>query len=149
MSFQSPLLATSTLQTLNCLFSRLYSPPLVSESFDMEPSSVVEIAADDTYGILTNHNGVDHFHIKGDKENDECSNRGLCDQGTGTCRCFDTNGDAYAGSDGYGGPGDRGDCGHPLTDVSPITTCPGEPLQCSGHGVCDPTSLRCTCEVSP
>ena len=52
------------------------------------------------------------------------------------CQCFDTNGDEYAGSDGYGGSGERGDCGHALT--SPITTCPGDP-PCSDRGVCDPT----------
>jgi hypothetical protein len=55
----------------------------------MEPSSVVEIAADDAYGMLTDHNGVNFFHTKGDKENDECSNRGICDQGTGTVRHVD------------------------------------------------------------
>lgn len=65
------------------------SPPLVAESIGMEPSSVVEIAADDSYGMLTDHNGVDFFHTKGNKENDECSNRGVCDQGTGTVRQFD------------------------------------------------------------
>mmetsp|Transcript_26838 Transcript_26838/g.48664 ORF Transcript_26838/g.48664 Transcript_26838/m.48664 type:complete len:569 (+) Transcript_26838:363-2069(+) len=118
-------------------------PPIVAESFGMEPSSAVEIAADNSYGMLTDHNGIGHAHTKGDKENDECSNRGICDQGTGTCQCFDTNGDEYSGSDGYGNSGDRGDCGHALT--SPITTCPGESL-CSDRGVCDPTTLRCTCE---
>ena len=55
----------------------------------MEPSSVFEIAADDSYGMLTDHNGVTFFHTKGNKENDECSNRGICDQGTGTVRLFD------------------------------------------------------------
>ncbi|KAL9189485.1 hypothetical protein ACHAXT_009160 [Thalassiosira profunda] len=117
-------------------------PPLVAESYGMEPASVVEIAADDSYGMLTDHNGIDWYHVKGNKENDECSNRGLCDQGTGTCQCFDTNDDTYAGSDGYGGPGDRGDCGHALT--APITTCPGD-TPCSGRGACDPTTRRCTC----
>lgn len=50
---------------------------MVAESFGMEPASVVEVAADNSYGVLTDHNGVDHTHIKGDKENDECSNRGI------------------------------------------------------------------------
>jgi hypothetical protein len=50
----------------------------------MEPSSVVEIAADDSFGMLEDHNGIEYFHTQGDKENDECSNRGICDQGTGT-----------------------------------------------------------------
>ena len=61
-------------------------PPLVAESFGMEPSSTVEIAAGDSYGMLTDHNGIVYTHTKGDKENDECSNRGLCDQDTGTVR---------------------------------------------------------------
>jgi len=118
-------------------------PPLVPQSFGMEPSSVVEVAGDKSYGMLTDHNGIDYFAIKGNKENDECSNRGICDQGTGTCRCFDTNGDSYAGSDGYGNAGDRGDCGHAVT--APITTCPGDP-PCSDRGYCDPVTLRCACE---
>ncbi|KAL7546384.1 hypothetical protein ACHAWF_009721 [Thalassiosira exigua] len=118
-------------------------PPLVAEKFGMEPSSVVEVAADDSYGMLTDHNAVDHFHVKGNKEDDECSNRGICDQGTGTCQCFDMNGDAYAGSDGYGNAGDRGDCGHAL--AAPVTTCPGDP-PCSGRGSCDPATMRCACE---
>ena len=57
--------------------------------------------------------------------------------------CFDNNGDEYAGSDGYGGRCKRGYCGHALTSL--ITTCPGDP-PCSDRGVCDPTTLRCTCE---
>lgn len=117
-------------------------PPLVAEKFGMEPAAVVEVAADDSYGMLTDHNSVNYSHVKGNKENDECSNRGSCDQGTGTCQCFDANGETYAGSDGYGGIGDRGDCGHV---VSTVTTCPGDP-PCSGRGVCDPATFRCTCE---
>ncbi|RYY81624.1 hypothetical protein EON63_15045 [archaeon] len=95
---------------------------------------------------------------KGTKENDVCSNRGICDYNTGNgvdelpytihlpytpysnsytlfpaytytysnihkhdlfivvlflgiCSCYNTNGDVYGSSDGYGGPGNRGDCG--------------------------------------
>ena len=48
------------------------SPPLVDESHGMEPSSTIEIAANDSYGMLTDHNGVDYFHTKGNKENEEC-----------------------------------------------------------------------------
>jgi hypothetical protein len=40
----------------------------------MEPSSVVEIAASDSYGMLKDHNDIEYFH----------TNRGICDQGTGT-----------------------------------------------------------------
>ena len=55
----------------------MHSPPLVVESFGMESSSVVEVAADSSYGVLTDHNGVAWSHVKGNKENDECSNRGI------------------------------------------------------------------------
>jgi hypothetical protein len=46
--------------------------------------------------------------VKGTKGAVECSNRGLCDTETGQCTCFP----GYSSSDGAGGPGDRGDCGH-------------------------------------
>lgn len=51
--------------------------------------------------------------IKGTKENVECSNKGTCDRTTGRCRCFP----GYASSDGAGGLGRRGDCGH-VTELS-------------------------------
>jgi len=44
----------------------------------------------------------------GTMENVECSNRGLCDYGTGECRCFLGHGS----SDGSGNAGNRGDCGY-------------------------------------
>ena len=71
------LLALSNLIALNSWHCFYCSPPLVAESYGMEPASVVEIAADDSYGVLTDHNGIDWYHVKGNKENDECSNRGL------------------------------------------------------------------------
>ncbi|GBG28563.1 Tenascin [Hondaea fermentalgiana] len=43
----------------------------------------------------------------GTRENDECSNHGLCDRATGACSCFA----GYVSSDGSGNAGDRGDCG--------------------------------------
>lgn len=49
---------------------------------------------------------------KGTKEADPCAGRGICSTDEGMCYCFDTNGDEYFSSDGYGGPGDRGDCGY-------------------------------------
>lgn len=107
-------------------------PPLVAETYDMDPSSVVEIAATPSFGMLTDHNGVDHFSVKGNKESEECSNRGICDQETGTCNCFNTNGDQYAGND----------CSDVVT--SPLK-CPGDPV-CSERGVCDASSKRCICE---
>ena len=108
-------------------------PPLVAETFDMEPASLVEIAASSSFGMLTDHNGVHHFSIKGNKENEECSNRGICNQETGSCDCFDTNGDKYAGND----------CSEIVT--SPVSNCPGDPT-CSNRGVCDSNTKRCICE---
>jgi hypothetical protein len=46
----------------------------------------------------------------GTKESDSCADRGICSS-DGVCTCFNTNGDAYGSSDGYGNPGPRGDCG--------------------------------------
>ena len=108
-------------------------PPLVAETYDMDPSSVVEVAASPSFGLLTDHTGTDHYSVKGNKEAEECSNRGICDQETGTCQCFDTNGDFYAGND----------CSVVVT--YPVSTCPGDPV-CSDRGVCDVITKRCTCE---
>lgn len=88
--------------------------------------------------------------VLGSKENDLCSGRGLCSRSDGLCACFDTNGDAYQSSNGYGGAGSRGDCGwaKSVTAFNPTaSTCPGE-VQCSGHGVCDALgSFRCSCSA--
>jgi hypothetical protein len=50
--------------------------------------------------------------------------------------------DGYDTSNGYGKPGQRGDCGYATVT---ITNCPGE-IACSGHGICSgyPT-YRCQC----
>jgi hypothetical protein len=80
--------------------------------------------------------------LKGTKEEEYCSNRGICDYLTGVCACsvdYDT-------SDGDAGMGNslanRGDCGVATADV---TACPGE-IPCSGHGVCTGSpKFRCMC----
>ena len=78
---------------------------------------------------------------KGTKENEVCSNRGICDIATGICLCVD---EAYGTSDGYGLEGLRGDCGRKLFS---ITSCPGE-IACSGHGFCSGSpTFRCTCNL--
>lgn len=76
--------------------------------------------------------------VTGSKENEECSNRGICDTSTGYCSCNDD----YDTSNGYGKKGTRGDCGYPTTTIQ---QCPGV-LSCSGHGEChgSPT-YRCDC----
>lgn len=83
--------------------------------------------------------------VKGTKESDTCSNRGSCDETTGVCSCYSTNGDEYGSSDGYGKVGKRGDCGYVVTStLTSVSTCPGI-VQCSGHGVCDTETYRCIC----
>lgn len=78
--------------------------------------------------------------VVGTKENDVCSNRGLCNAQSGTCGCVY----GFASSDGYGGPGRRGDCGSPTVVT---TTCPGK-TECNGHGTCaDAPTYRCSCEA--
>lgn len=47
------------------------------------------------------------FSVRGTKENDMCSNRGLCDYSLGECQCFL----GFGNSDGFGNNGPRSDCG--------------------------------------
>jgi hypothetical protein len=46
--------------------------------------------------------------VKGTKNYVECSNRGQCDYDSGQCKCVP----GFESSDGLGGRGHRGDCGH-------------------------------------
>lgn len=88
----------------------------------------------------------------GTTEYSECSGRGICDYNTGTCSCFDN----FLSSDGLGGPGSRGDCGHFYWDLDsfPINLfCPyavnwetNSSELCSGHGSC--SSGSCVCDES-
>lgn len=90
-------------------------------------------------------NGNKRQSVTGTKENDVCAGRGVCDENDGTCSCFNTNGDEYASSNGYGVAGTRGDCGYVLSStLTSVSSCPGV-IQCSGHGVCDTQSYRCYC----
>jgi len=119
-------------------------PPLVPVTIGLNDDAAVEIGSDNSNGMMVDDFGMIYLAIKGSKENAECSNRGVCDEGTGTCRCFDTNGDIYAGSDGYGKSGSRGDCGFAGATTS---DCPGEPI-CSGNGICNRETMTCVCEES-
>ena len=106
--------------------------------------SSVEVSADGVTDF-TDMNQRSIISVKGTKENEPCAGRGLCSPLEGTCSCFNSNGDAYASSDGYGSSGLRGDCGFVASGSA--STCPGE-VQCSGHGVC-PTdgTFKCQCEI--
>ena len=78
--------------------------------------------------------------ITGDKESDECSNRGTCTHSSGMCYCLED----WTTSDGMGGPGSRGDCGYRSEGTT--STCPGEPA-CLGFGTCSgPPEYRCDCQ---
>ena len=46
--------------------------------------------------------------VQGTTENAVCSNRGICDEISGECRCFIQ----WGSSNGQNGPGPRGDCGY-------------------------------------
>ncbi|KAJ1438772.1 hypothetical protein B484DRAFT_412784 [Ochromonadaceae sp. CCMP2298] len=107
----------------------------------------VTISADGL-ATLTDVSGTQIKSVKGTKENEICSSRGQCDRAEGMCACYDTNGDMYGSSDGYGAAGARGDCGYiqSSTSTEGVSTCPGA-VQCSGHGVCDTSSFRCSCST--
>ena len=98
--------------------------------------------------------------VTGTKENLPCSGRGLCDTVTGDCACYLVPMPGYRSSDGYGNPGDRGDCGaaddHKFIGNQGVVAngfkggpiaCPGE-IPCSGHGICTglPT-YKCSCSA--
>ena len=118
-------------------------PLLAAPSTSTTLSGTVEIYADGVTQVA-DATGSKHTSVKGTKEDDQCSNRGICDPFTATCACMTTNNDVYASSDGYGAKGTRGDCGRVAS--SSISTCPGE-IACGGNGVCDGTTYRCSCKA--
>ena len=81
----------------------------------------------------------------------ECSNQGYCDRVAGQCKCTSLVQDGVlqhraTSSDGNGGPGDRGDCGH-LERLPSATFCAAQgAAACSGHGTCsNTTGGACVC----
>jgi hypothetical protein len=119
--------------------------PLVIEmDEEMSLANGLTYVSADGVTCFTDDAGILFQSVKGTKEADNCANRGVCNRDDGLCNCYDTNGDQYASSNGYGAVGLRGDCGWPMS--GDIATCPGE-LMCSGHGIChsDAEEFRCEC----
>eukprot|EP00957_Ditylum_brightwellii_P108991 8314293-Ditylum_brightwellii.AAC.2 len=46
---------------------------------NMENGAHTENGTNDTTGVMIDDNGVDLFSVKGDRENNECSNCRICD----------------------------------------------------------------------
>lgn len=93
-------------------------------------------------GQLLDDMDYDVQAVMGTKESVYCSNRGICDEETGLCDCS-YNFESSDGNGEYATAGIRGDCGY---KAGPVVACPGEEVECSGHGVCsgDPTYV-CSC----
>ena len=83
--------------------------PQYDSTFEASGGTVA-IAADGRT-TFTDVSGVVFKSVKGTKESELCARRGYCSLGDGLCHCYDTNGDVYGSSDGYGNAGTRGDCG--------------------------------------
>eukprot|EP00596_Hydrurales_sp_CCMP1899_P008395 CAMPEP_0119044726 /NCGR_PEP_ID=MMETSP1177-20130426/33973_1 /TAXON_ID=2985 /ORGANISM="Ochromonas sp, Strain CCMP1899" /LENGTH=632 /DNA_ID=CAMNT_0007015301 /DNA_START=493 /DNA_END=2391 /DNA_ORIENTATION=+ len=122
-------------------------PPLLPFlDLQMESSGGSIVVSADGKTVLVNSGSVEGFlSVKGTKESEACANRGLCPLSTGICSCYNTNGDVYASSDGYGSAGQRGDCGFIRGGSKFVSSCPGE-VQCSGHGLCGENTFRCNCD---
>mmetsp|Transcript_20841 Transcript_20841/g.63443 ORF Transcript_20841/g.63443 Transcript_20841/m.63443 type:complete len:684 (-) Transcript_20841:2166-4217(-) len=134
--------STSVINIVEITFEQNFGPQpkLTSYTASLSVGGSVTVSADGATP-LNDQDGVQHMSVKGTKEDDVCASRGACDSSLGYCICFETNGDSYGSSNGYGAAGDRGDCGYALTTIS---SCPGE-VACNGHGACDTNTWRCSC----
>lgn len=122
-------------------------PPLVPQANEAMTlaGGFLKIAADGKEVLTNPGSNLRYLSTRGSKENSFCSGRGLCDASAGSCLCYNTNGDAYDSSNGYGFPGTRGDCGYIKSGLR-VSTCPGE-VQCSGHGICQAVTYQCKCNA--
>jgi len=120
-------------------------PPLVPFTQYLVPGATALSIVTSGKTLTDSFNKI-YTSVVGTKENDVCSNRGICDTASGSCDCFTTNSDIFLTSNGYGGPGARGDCGYPYTVTG---SCPGE-IACNLNGYCStgfPNPYRCTCSA--
>jgi len=88
-------------------------PDLTEEAGDINVDVTFWFDGADDSAILD----VDFFSLKGTREAEECSERGLCDHTTGQCQCFV----GFGSSDHKGGRGGHADCGFRLPIVPTIT----------------------------
>jgi len=89
----------------------------------------------------------------GDGPLTECSSQGECDRTTGVCRCFHKEEDVQGvdatihrttASDGHGGPGFLGDCGHIVTNMGCAYASNSTTSSiCSGQGICRNNQCKC------
>lgn len=140
-----PVCRTDKINVVSVEFLQNFGPlsPLVPYESDLSDGGAITVSADGATSIADSE-GTQYTPTKGTKESNECSGRGMCDAASGVCSCYDTNGDTYESSDGYGAAGLRGDCGYATTVTS---TCPGESA-CNGHGVCDDSGGTYACACS-
>lgn len=131
-------------------FTQQFGPqnPLVAQidnTMKTQGGSITVAADGLSSSAIIDASGALYTSVKGTKEADACANRGACITTSGVCSCYNTNGNSYGSSNGYGKVGQRGECGF-ITSGLVVSTCPGA-LQCSGHGVCSKSTFRCDCDV--
>jgi len=133
------------INVIKITFTEQFGPqsPLVARmDADMRAVGVITVVANGATPLV-DFAGVTSLSVKGTKENEICAGRGKCTAADGLCSCFNSNGDTYGSSDGYGKAGDRGDCGYIASGIT-VSTCPGQ-VQCNGHGLCNKATHKCAC----
>jgi hypothetical protein len=92
-------------------------PPLLVDTSQLQ-DNINANGADGTgsMSVFTSGMGVGGYvSVTGTTESDVCNGRGICDETSGWCRCFQD----WGSSDGNGGLGGRGDCGYRRDDMNP------------------------------